>query len=799
MSRRWACGFGLPEAGDGGTDTGSFGQRQSPAAGGWYQGSGIAFRAVSAGPVLRTFSPNIQSLGAVNFLLERFWIRVNALPASGTESVWIQQDDHNSTPHFMLSLGADGWFHLTGAGTGLGTYPNAQVGAQIPIGTWHRILLGTQISLTGGSPATTHVLVMQVDSYLAQGFTFGSTDVIQHYIQSSNLGNVSGAGAQTQSIDIRDWGGDTAWDGLAAPSTECGADTFTTPVQAIGDGLIAPPATPGQYIPLSQIPPNASGNGNLPMIAASEISLAFAALDTTPGAPIVSFTVAFFVVSSAGTHTFRIDLYQGGSSVAHAIVTGVTSFSWGTWIFPDPTIGAAFDTSQPFELGITNQSGSSATIANLVMAVESSATPPAAPPANSLIYCATGTYVGNGVGQAVALAFDPDLVLIGNNDAGDSGGVLWWRGLLAAHDRNTQGPRADRFPYFYNRPSPGFAIGGSAQDANQSGKTYQYVAYADALGLTRQSGLTALAAYASGAGLTLADVTAAYGGAPADAVHALVENFAGGGTAGAFYRGPGHTGANSSPLNATQAATALQSLGPAILVKAALANAYAPGAGWLAWKKAFRGTNLMDCVSYTGDGTASQIVAVNLSGHTPCLALIVPHNGASWLKLNCHGATQSMPWAGGGADTAHIIGWTNNQVTAGANLNSGGILYDVFVLAAGKDGGVIYTVTIPPGELAVTPAIDFSKSHARVPVAIPPGALAAAPGFTTRAGVRYLETIPAGEIAVVPGFAVTTRPNAPPTPGPCPPPGGSPATPPAPAACPAPGSPPPPPPIESCS
>jgi hypothetical protein len=109
---------------------------------------------------------------------------------------------------------------------------------------------------------------------------------------------------------------------------------------------------------------------------------------------------------------------------------------------------------------------------------------------------------------------------------------------------------------------------------------------------------------------------------------------------------------------------------------------------------------------YTGDGTGPRNITVDLDGRLPLLGIVVPHDGAAFVRDPSHTGTQSTNWSSGAIDAANAIrGGGIDFITVGNNLNQLGIVYDVFVIVGemgnggtgwspNPQGGVI--VPVPP-------------------------------------------------------------------------------------------------------
>lgn len=347
----------------------------------------------------------------------------------------------------------------------------------------------------------------------------------------------------------------------------------------------------------------------------------------------------------------------------------------------------AWPDADTYTFGIQKSADASATrIATLALEVESPTVvlSPAfavGSPDGSCI-TATGEYTGNGTFQTIALGFRPDWIFIAPVGTGLPG-VIWHDAMLAPHGWTAQANLADRL-----RVEPtGFTVMGTANEVNSNGTTYRAVAIWDQRKLRLFRGAVAFLTGEAGPrtvqGMTPFTTDPSF--VPA-ALWCQIEQYDATSTNGGYYKGPGHTGSNASPLTATQVTNAIPSaIGAAFTVGAALTNL--PQTAWTGWATTnFTSTILWAVASYTGNGAGSQTVALALGGQAPGWVLVVPHNGQSYLRHLSHTGAHSCD-IGGGDTSLGITALAVNQITVGSALNANGIGYDVLAVVAGTNGG----------------------------------------------------------------------------------------------------------------
>lgn len=414
------------------------------------------------------------------------------------------------------------------------------------------------------------------------------------------------------------------------------------------------------------------------------------ALLTTPAPDSLGYTGAiramnvaadFRAASGVNVNTWRLQATTPGSltydllpspSVPRAIT------------FPRPASTALFDDGDAITYGIAKSNDGTATrLPALGVEFELNAIVPLA--GNSDISMITGEYTGNGTFLSVATGWEPDWVFIAPVTVAVAG-IIWHDGMIAGHGWTVQSNMADRFQVY----PWGFAVMGTANVVNQSGQTYRYIALRDAnrRALLR-SGYSAVTAAAG------RDVQEGGLFTPT-ALWAQKEAYGAVTTNGAYLRGPGHTGSDSSPLTGTVDADGIYSVVGTQFTTGTALNNQDPQTAWSGWGtgSVFFTSRIWDVVTYTGDGTASRAITVNLSGFAPGFALIAPHNAVSYLRHPSHTGATAVTLLGTSTSTTAITAFAANQVTVGITLNAVGIVYEVLVITGGNAG--FPSVPTPP-------------------------------------------------------------------------------------------------------
>jgi hypothetical protein len=100
---------------------------------------------------------------------------------------------------------------------------------------------------------------------------------------------------------------------------------------------------------------------------------------------------------------------------------------------------------------------------------------------------------------------------------------------------------------------------------------------------------------------------------------------------------------------------------------------------------AFETLKLTDIVTWTGDGTASRVIAVDVGGLTPVLAIAIPGNNVTAKYVKFSTFTDAHEWQVAASITTAITAFGANSITVGVTLNGLGVSYTMLVYAEGTD------------------------------------------------------------------------------------------------------------------
>jgi hypothetical protein len=304
----------------------------------------------------------------------------------------------------------------------------------------------------------------------------------------------------------------------------------------------------------------------------------------------------------------------------------------------------------------------------------------------------SGTYVGNGTGQDITISMPAHWVWIRPVTSGGTGGSRWWSSLLSGHDPLRETPVKGNLTRCFNDgglagPSTSykFRVGGTGANVNNTGITYQYVAFSD----------RSMRFCLNGAYLTLAG-TASFSQPLLNPAFTPIAGFllpeidSAGATTGLYYKGPGHAADAASIMDSAEAATVC-TFGAGTITPKTILNLTASQTAYSLWRASDSDglTCGLGITSYTGDGTGARNIALSLGGKSPLFAMVLPHNGIAYTRDPSHTGSNSstITAAGGSFSTTAITGGNANQITVGATLNAGGIIYDVFVLPGTTQSG----------------------------------------------------------------------------------------------------------------
>lgn len=328
-----------------------------------------------------------------------------------------------------------------------------------------------------------------------------------------------------------------------------------------------------------------------------------------------------------------------------------------------------------------------------------------------------GTYVGNDTGQDIDLAAPAHWYCVRRTDL--TSGARWWSSMIGTHAPILPKQiEADLMVQAYLDDAGGahLRIAGSNTKANGAGLPYQYVIFSDPGMRFLLNGAFFHSNNLAGALNNLVDETF-YAEAGFFFNEGVSDAGAVGGTG--WYKGKGHAADRASQFSAAETAAVL-TFGLGTVLSQTPIHIEDESVAYSLWRTKDGpggpdgpGTEGCDpddddgcavaITSYVGDGTASRDIAVALCDRFPLWAWVTPHNGGSYLRDPSHTGLNSSLAQLNGDGTTQIIGGGVNKITVGIDLNTTGIIYDVFVLPGGTTGsggwgvnGTYYPVTIAP-------------------------------------------------------------------------------------------------------
>lgn len=332
------------------------------------------------------------------------------------------------------------------------------------------------------------------------------------------------------------------------------------------------------------------------------------------------------------------------------------------------------------------------------------------PPAGTVFAAAIGgTYVGNGTEQQIQIPFPIHFLWIrpvGSNNPG----VKWFGASLGAHRGNGAGVlRPDLMPRVdYNTPfNPAdeftFTVVGSANENNQNGVTYQYIAFCDPSfqfmlcgAWSHNSSETAEVNNLFDPNFTPVAVFYSHDRNDNDLTIRLA------------YKGPGHTGTTANRVDGTALSNSGSFATGQITSGTDNQNADENQVNFCAVNQNNNCSQVMIVtMSYVGNGASSQQILFNpTTGRYPLLVYVQPHNGDGYLCDPSDVAPSSRDITNGVASNTGITAVGMDNITVGSTLNSNGITYELFVIlgdTAGFNNGQFIATPCQPDSLVPTP------------------------------------------------------------------------------------------------
>ena len=302
------------------------------------------------------------------------------------------------------------------------------------------------------------------------------------------------------------------------------------------------------------------------------------------------------------------------------------------------------------------------------------------PPPNS-VAVATGTYVGNGTAQDITIALPGIHWLYIRNTSTNV--KTWWNSAMLAPHAN----------FIDDDALPGLAINirintdgdtvislvGTSANSNNSGVTYQYVAFSDVM-----SRILMNVPWKYDAGTNT--VTLFDSGFTPEFALAQMENVKNN-TAGfnAWIKGPGFTATQSRTLSsATVSTTGLSTFTAGSLIAGTSLNGIS-GACAALWRQTDGNSinaNIIYIGTYIGNGGAGdRVIPVTLNGRRPLFAIIAAVTNANQYSRDpSHTTNNSTRLQDGTGSTTAITGGGVDSIQVGVTLNANLVVYTVFII-----------------------------------------------------------------------------------------------------------------------
>lgn len=320
----------------------------------------------------------------------------------------------------------------------------------------------------------------------------------------------------------------------------------------------------------------------------------------------------------------------------------------------------------------------------------------------------TGTYVGTGTAIELTFRSNVNWLMIQSRSGGAAQlGGFWWTSMIGGHAAESGHPSGFPLQVIVD---PSFVpvdgednqeqrvvvrIVGNANGYNNTGVTYQYVAFMDP-----GSRFSANMAYHM--------PTAAW--TPVGSRSWEIPNHSTfvpewgfyheeviGGLAGAVSRhvkGPGHTADQATSMSGGAVlAAGARHLAGSITILASLVNATNSRASAVSlWRDDDQSADenrhrVVKIGTYTGDGAASRTITFATSGLRPVYGIVQPAAAPAYHRTPADLALSSSPMDGAVPTNTGITGGGIDSFTVGSTLNANGVVYNYFMLLGSATAG----------------------------------------------------------------------------------------------------------------
>lgn len=770
QQRRWIQGFELPEAGEGGSGGSIMGNMVCRDASRTPEGLGLAWRNRTA-IYVQTVGEYTAGITTSRGSWEKLYVRLRSVP-SATPVFWRCRGSISNQAGASLRITPAGIIeilntNLVGTTTVIGTCPTALV-----LNTWTRLDIVPTYSGGSGGRFLLYLNRALMNAIDVSGASGGLGQAQFH--TSSELGNTTSG--DNIEIDFDDWINSeipptlTGFDWLSGshiiqsrPSAFHGSHSanwtgdFRTLIQNppfAATGVVTSSTASARMAVIGQASQYAIGGWQQLGSPAFQIGLYSKNAGATDGQ--LGYTIAggpdvLEVVNQAGTANWNTIMYR---PILADVPVAIAPLVYLHLKSPDANLDTTYMLIAAVEYvgtyGAIDQDPGTTALPEVGIHNAPYSDPtgqwggPGAPPFGEITVEAL-TYVGNGTGQDINLSAAAHWIYI-RPLTGSTGGGHWWSSMISPHRRvdikalvanlmvearvdNTTGQALIR-------------VAGDDVDCNAVGVTYQLVVFSDPSMRFCLNGAFMRDSTLTSAANALIDSTFY----PEASFLMQEEVGANGAVSGMWYKGKGHAVNRASLLDAAETANAL-TFGLGSLTTAVPFHAIGRSVAHSNWRifdgpGTVAGPATAHCdgtttyravaiTSYVGNGAGgTRDIAVALNGRRPLLAVVVPHNGAAYVRDPSHAGANSSVWTLDSTSATAIVGGGINLIQVGVTLNTTGIIYDVFVLP-GDEGGLNWGAQgvfhpVPPGP----PCSNLWGAHV-TPTPAPVAGSACPDDFTT--------------------------------------------------------------------
>lgn len=312
----------------------------------------------------------------------------------------------------------------------------------------------------------------------------------------------------------------------------------------------------------------------------------------------------------------------------------------------------------------------------------------------------SGQYTGNGTVTELQFRTAPTWICIRRQTSATLGsGAFWFSSLLSIHPSGQNSPIGS----FVALADPNYAptgvedtqeqnflvrITGALATLNSAAVVYNYVAFCDpGARFSLSGGLHHRAASVNG-------VANALQNALFTPDYTFLQRYRvvnGDATVGLYVRGPGHTTDKASQVSAAEAASVLTTAA-GLLNSGTTVQVNDSPVGFQVWRNDDGSADpnklkVVKILTYTGDGAASRTLGLGVTGLRPLLAIITPHNGASYIRTPSHTGVNSTNMSTSNEVATAITGGGVDAISLGTTLNANTIVYELFVLFGSATAG----------------------------------------------------------------------------------------------------------------